>query len=68
MAKIIVHDTDRVAALARLRKAIAAASISGVATNLDFHARVLADAEFAHGGVDTGYLGRYLAAHPLSGV
>jgi acetyl-CoA carboxylase biotin carboxylase subunit len=58
MAKIIAHGPDRFAALAKLREAIAATRVSGVATNLSFHADVLSDPEFQAGGVDTGYLAR----------
>jgi acetyl-CoA carboxylase biotin carboxylase subunit len=58
MAKIIAHAPDRFAALAKLRSAIAATRIVGVATNLSFHADVLSDPEFQAGGVDTGYLAR----------
>ncbi len=59
MAKIIAHGRDRAEALARLRKAIAESHIEGVKTNLGFHAEVLADPEFAAGGMDTGYLPRF---------
>ena len=60
MAKMIVHAPDRRAALERMRQALAATLIEGVATNIAFHAEVLADAEFARGGVDTGFLPRFL--------
>ena len=60
MAKIIAHAADRPAALAKLRVAIAAARVTGVSTNLSFHADVLADPESQAGGVDTGYLARRL--------
>jgi len=60
MAKIIVHAADRSSALERMRHAIAATQIEGVATNLAFHSGVLADPEFQKGGVDTGYLPRFL--------
>jgi acetyl-CoA carboxylase, biotin carboxylase subunit len=60
MAKIIVHAADRSSALERMRRAIAATQIEGVATNLAFHSGVLADPEFQKGGVDTGYLPRFL--------
>jgi acetyl-CoA carboxylase biotin carboxylase subunit len=65
MAKIIAHADDRPAALARLREAIAATRLAGVHTNLLFHAAVLADPEFQAGGVDTGFLGRWLERRPL---
>ena len=59
MAKTIAHGQDRSEALARLRKAIAETQIEGVKTNLAFHAEVLADPEFAAGGMDTGFLPRF---------
>jgi acetyl-CoA carboxylase, biotin carboxylase subunit len=61
MAKIIVSAPDRASTLEQMRQAIAATHISGVATNLAFHAAVLADAEFQAGGVDTGFVGRLLS-------
>jgi acetyl-CoA carboxylase biotin carboxylase subunit len=61
LAKIIVRAPDRAAVLAAMRRAIAATRVTGVATNLDFHARLLADQEFAAGGVDTGFVARLLA-------
>ena len=60
MAKIIVHAGDRSAALKRMREALAATYIEGVATNVAFHTEVLSDAEFEQGGVDTGFLPRFL--------
>ena len=60
MAKIIIHAADRPAAISRMRQAIADTRIDGVATNLAFHAALLADAEFQAGGVDTGYVARLL--------
>ncbi len=64
MAKIIAHGPDRATALARLEKALAASRVDGIATNIPFHRAVLNDAEFAAGGVDTGYLARFLARAP----
>jgi acetyl-CoA carboxylase biotin carboxylase subunit len=60
MAKIIVHAPERSTALERMRRALAATHIEGVATNLAFQAEVLADSEFNTGGVDTSYLPRLL--------
>jgi acetyl-CoA carboxylase biotin carboxylase subunit len=60
MAKIIVHGADRSTAIGRMQRALAATHVEGVATNIGFHADVLADAEFQHGGVDTSYLPRFL--------
>jgi acetyl-CoA carboxylase biotin carboxylase subunit len=60
MAKIIAYAPDRAAALALLRRAIAATHVSGVRTNLPFQELVLSDPEFAAGGFDTGLVERVL--------
>jgi acetyl-CoA carboxylase, biotin carboxylase subunit len=64
LAKVIAHGADRAHALAALRRALDRCAIDGVTTSLDLHRALLADAEFAAGGVDTGYLARRLAATP----
>jgi acetyl-CoA carboxylase biotin carboxylase subunit len=64
LAKVIARGGDRDGALAVLRHALDRCAIDGVTTNLDLHRVLLADAEFAAGGVDTGYLARRLAARP----
>jgi acetyl-CoA carboxylase biotin carboxylase subunit len=60
LAKIIVHGADRADALARLRGALALCRVDGVETNLGLCAQLADDPEFAVGGVDTGYLARFL--------
>ena len=60
IAKVIAHGPDRGTALARLQAALADVRITGVATNLAFQQAVLADPDFAAGGVDTGFLARFL--------
>jgi acetyl-CoA carboxylase biotin carboxylase subunit len=64
MGKIIASGPDRPGALARLRRAIAATRISGVKSNLGFHAAALNDPEFQTGGVDTGFVDRLFARRP----
>ncbi len=64
LAKVIAHGPDRATALRRLGGALARSRVSGVATNIGFHRAVLADPEFAIGGVDTAYLARFLARGP----
>jgi acetyl-CoA carboxylase biotin carboxylase subunit len=61
LAKVIGRGRDRAQAIAALRDALARCAVDGVSTNLDLHRALLADAEFAAGGVDTGYLARWLA-------
>jgi acetyl-CoA carboxylase biotin carboxylase subunit len=63
MAKIIAHAPDRLAAVARMRRAVAAIRLDGVHTNLSFHELVLADREFQAGAIDTGFVARLLERH-----
>lgn len=65
MAKIIVHAADRPTALDRMRRALAATHVVGVATNVAFDSEILADSEFATGGVDTSYVPRFLEKRRL---
>jgi acetyl-CoA carboxylase biotin carboxylase subunit len=67
LAKVIARGADRGEALAALRGALDRCRIEGVTSNLDLQRTVLADREFAAGGVDTGYLGRFLARGPHGG-
>jgi acetyl-CoA carboxylase biotin carboxylase subunit len=62
LAKIIVRAADRAAAIERMAAALALCDITGVAVNTSLLARILADAQFRDGAVDTGYLERLLAA------
>ena len=66
LGKIIVHGPDRAATVARMREAISATRVSGVATNLAFHSIVLAEPEFQAGGVDTGFVARLLERSPIA--
>ena len=58
IAKIITWGDDREAARNRLAGALADSAVVGVATNLGFLARIVADPEFAAGAVDTGFIER----------
>jgi acetyl-CoA carboxylase biotin carboxylase subunit len=61
LAKLVAFGADRGEALARLRGALGRCEIGGVATNVAMLAALAEDEEFAAGGVDTGYLARWLA-------
>jgi acetyl-CoA carboxylase biotin carboxylase subunit len=61
LAKVIARGGDREGALRTLRRALDQCVLDGVTTNLGLHRALLADAEFTAGGVDTGYLARWLA-------
>ncbi len=59
IAKIIVHGANRATALARLRAALADSAVVGVQTNLALLAAIAADADFAAGDFDTGFIARH---------
>ncbi|HZS85598.1 MAG TPA: acetyl-CoA carboxylase biotin carboxylase subunit [Stellaceae bacterium] len=61
IAKLVAHGVDRAAALRRLQAALAAYEVMGLATNLDFLARLAAHPDFAAGAVDTGFIARHRA-------
>jgi 3-methylcrotonyl-CoA carboxylase alpha subunit len=61
IAKLIVRDRDRAAAIARLRGALRDYEIAGVTTNLSFLAIIAAHPAFEAGGLDTGFLARHAA-------
>ncbi len=58
IAKIIAWGEDRDTARLRLGRALGATAVLGVATNLGFLARIVADPDFASGAVDTGFIER----------
>ena len=62
IAKLIVHDSDRPAALRRMRDALAQYRIVGVANNVDFLGRLVATRSFAAADLDTALIEREHAA------
>jgi acetyl-CoA carboxylase, biotin carboxylase subunit len=58
LAKLCVHGADRAQALDRARAAVGSFRISGIKTNLEFHADLLASAEFSGGDYDTSLVSR----------
>jgi acetyl-CoA carboxylase biotin carboxylase subunit len=65
LAKLIGYGTDREQATSRLRRALHEYFVGGIKTNLSLFRRILNDADFQAGRLDTGYLDRLLATpHP----
>jgi acetyl-CoA carboxylase biotin carboxylase subunit len=65
IAKLIVWDADRPAAVVRARRALSELELEGVPTTRELALEILAGADFASGDYSTGYLaeaGRTLAA------
>ncbi len=61
IAKLVVWDRDRAAALERLREALAEFQVAGLATNVEFLLRVARNSEFARAEFDTGLIDRHRA-------
>jgi 3-methylcrotonyl-CoA carboxylase alpha subunit len=61
IAKLIVWDHDRCSALRRLRRALAEVEVIGVTTNIAFLGAVAAQADFAAGRFDTGFIAQHQA-------
>jgi acetyl-CoA carboxylase biotin carboxylase subunit len=61
LAKVIVHDVDRMAALRRARRCLDEMVIEGIRTNIPFLRRIINNPEFIRGEFDTGFVGRLLA-------
>ena len=58
LAKLCAYGPDRAQALARARDAVAVFEITGLRTNLPFHADLLASEEFTSGDYDTSIVAR----------
>jgi acetyl-CoA carboxylase biotin carboxylase subunit len=64
IAKVIVHDVDRMAALRRARRCLDEMVIEGIRTNIPFLKRIINNPDFIKGDFDTGFVGRLLAERP----
>ena len=58
LAKLCVHGASRAEALSRARDAVASFRITGLKTNLPFHAELLDSGEFGSGSYDTSVVAR----------
>jgi len=72
IAKLIVWDRDRPAALERMREALGEFEVAGLVTNLGFLYRLVQDRDFVGADFDTGLIERHraelLAPPPPAGV
>jgi len=64
LAKVIVHDVDRPAALRRARRCLDEMVIEGIRTNIPFLRRIVNHPDFIRGEFDTGFVARLLAERP----
>jgi 3-methylcrotonyl-CoA carboxylase alpha subunit len=68
IAKLIAHAPDRQGAIARLREALDALVVAGPKTNAAFLYGLLGNAAFVRGAIDTGLIGREIAALAPGGL
>jgi len=60
VGKLICHNRDRAAAIARTRGALAEMVLEGIKSNIELHREIMADAAFQQGGTDIHYLEKKL--------
>lgn len=66
LGKLIVHDTDRAGALARMQRALDELQVEGIHTTIPLHRALCEDADVAKAAFHTGFLETWLAANPLA--
>lgn len=66
LGKLIVHDTDRAGALARMRRALDELQVEGIHTTIPLHRALCEDAGVAQAAFHTGFLEPWLAVNPLA--
>jgi acetyl-CoA carboxylase biotin carboxylase subunit len=61
IAKLIVRGQDRPEAIARMSRALDMFIVEGIHTSIPLHRRIMKDAEFIAGRIDTRFMERFLA-------
>jgi acetyl-CoA carboxylase biotin carboxylase subunit len=61
IAKLVVRGKDRNEAISRMSRALEMFIVEGIFTTIPLHRRILADADFRAGKIDTGFIERFLA-------
>jgi propionyl-CoA carboxylase alpha chain len=61
IAKLIVHGTDRLDAIAKMREALNGFVIRGISSNIPFQAALLAHPKFVAGDFNTGFIAEHYA-------
>jgi acetyl-CoA carboxylase biotin carboxylase subunit len=60
VAKLMTWGRDREEAIARMRRCLDVMVIEGIRTNIPLHRRIMDDADFQAGRIDTRFMERYL--------
>jgi len=62
VAKLIAYGRDRGEAIDRMRRALEMFIVEGVYTSIPLHQRIMADADFQAGRLDTNFIKRFMPA------
>ena len=63
IAKLVVKGRDRAEAIGRMKRALEMFVIEGIKTSIPLHRKILADAEFSSGHLDTHFIERLLGTN-----
>ena len=66
IAKVMAHGRDRQEAIARMRRTLEMTVIEGIRTNVPLHLKILAEADFAGGRLNTAFMNRFMASPPAA--
>src|SRR4029079_17830807 len=61
IGKLMTHGRDRAEAIARMRRSLDVMVVEGIKTNIPLHRRIMEDADFLAGKLDTRFMERFLA-------
>jgi acetyl-CoA carboxylase, biotin carboxylase subunit len=64
VAKLMAHGKDRTEAIARMRRALEMSVVEGIRTTIPLHLKVIADADYQAGRINTSFMERYLPKAP----
>jgi acetyl-CoA carboxylase biotin carboxylase subunit len=68
IAKIIVHGRDRQEAIARMRRVLEMTVIEGISTTVPLHLKILNEADFHAGRLNTGFMDRFMPKQKKSSL
>src|SRR6185503_9776483 len=62
IAKLMTHGRDRAESIARMRRCLDMMVVEGIRTNISLHRRIMEDADFIAGRLDTRFMERFQPA------
>ena len=66
IAKVIVHDKDRISAINKMRSTLGELILEGVVTNLDFQYEILNNEDFQRGKISTDFIPEHFPSDSLN--